>query len=270
MLRTKQERRSPISPYLRDGLFLLISFGEPTAQPRERITGTLASVFSGTLARDQQGNIVTRYNGTSDKTEFADAVALRKPTTAFTLHTRVKLTTFAIGGAPAGAKRISTGGGGHSWGIEAWNDQFSAFMNNGTFININGGDGTVPTGLWMNAFVRWASGTPLTMDVFKDGGALQCPRVVSSNVSGTIAYDAGPLLFMWDQTNEAAGDMSLFAVWNRRLTDGELLQLAYDPLVLFRHTALLGSQFAASVDVTGNEVRNLLSRTRGRVTRRSG
>lgn len=242
MLTLRQNNRGPIESQFLRGLFLLIGFDDGSSRPRERYTGARPSVHSASLARDQWGGIVTRYNGSGDKTEYADSVALRKPDTAFTLFSRAQITTLATNGAPLGAKRVTTGGGGgdpgHSWGVEAYPWGTVGYMNTNTPTSAATVD-PVPTGKWVNVFVRWASGLPLSIETYYDGGAVANPRVSSANVSGNLNYTADPLLFMYDQTtNYNAGDMSYFAVWNRRLTDAELLRLAHDPAVLFNRTLL--------------------------------
>jgi hypothetical protein len=247
MIERSQDRRGPIESRFLQGLFLLIGFGDGSSAPRERYTGARPSVYSAALARDQRGGIVTRFNGTSDTIQYADTVALRKPTIAFTLFARARLTSMAPAGAPLGGKRTVPGGG-YSWGCEVNNVQVTGYVYNGvkTFIQTSTGP---PTGKWLNVFIRWASGVPLTAEAFLDGGQAIIARASSANVSGTIAYSTDPLLFMDDGFgNFHAGDMASLAVWNRRLTDGELLRLAEDPGVLLRRTGPSLAPLAAVPD----------------------
>jgi hypothetical protein len=109
----------------------------------------------------------------------------------------------------------------------------AAFAVSGVFKRTSYGTTVPPTTRYVNYFARWRSGELVTLDALSDGGKPEWAQTTSAGtVTGTISYTAGQgIRLATDEqgTLNVGGDYSQAMVWNRKLTDTEIIALASDP-----------------------------------------
>jgi hypothetical protein len=212
---------------------------------REVVSGARPSVISGTITggRDSRGQVIMRSPGGAHYVDYADNPAHKKPTSAITVYARFRYNgtsdwPWAIFG------KVHTDGGVQS--------SYVVYADN-TSCNLNGliyatsaqvalddtATGVVPTGVYVNVFMRWRSGEIITLDVLSDGGAVAATQGRSATIpTGTIVYNSGasaPMrIYGSDLALGVGGDVSVFLVYARKLTDQECRALSCDPFLPFR------------------------------------
>jgi hypothetical protein len=211
---------------------------------REVITGAQPSAVSGTVTgkRDNRGQVIVSQTGNAGYIDYADSPRHQLPSTEITVFCRFRYngstgTNWGI------FSKVHTTGTKSSWGIYAPSTaQIQAVLSTTTAEwTTNTLTGSLSTGVYSNIFFRWRTSDILTLDVLADGGAvLSAQGFNPGGLSGTIVYGSGataPMrLFGTDTPSGLGGDISVFLVYARRITDAEMRALAADPFLPFRRS----------------------------------
>lgn len=244
-------------PLLHDGLVAYWPFTNRANPgfPRETVSGQRPTSAVTTMIRDQWGQQAISFNGSTSELVYADSPMLQSPSDAITIYARVRFASLPSNAGGFSAAIIDKGYTTDiSWGYEV-SDLFALpYINVTGTVENTGGD--VPAGgamlnRWVSLFGRWASGRPLEVEGYYDGGGVAVPYSAGANISGTIVYSANPLYIgRTPGGTRSAMDCSQLAVWDRRLSGAELQLLATDPQVLFRSTMLSPGQLIPAGPLT--------------------
>lgn len=228
-------------PWAWDGLCFAVAFNDATRDSaRDLVWGAAPSSVSGLVwTRDNRGNPAP-FLGDDKWISYPDNPAHNRPSTAVTAYVRLlRSSTRESGTSYSGVfgKRYSSSS-------PPWNSwQIAGDVNNTSLIGhiaVGGGGAyqemesayVLPTTEWMNAVLRWRSGSAPRFDIIGDRGDVRSAVVFGSTVTGTIVYAAGQTITFnaseVDNVNYIA-TYSQGMLWSRYLTDAELQALIADP-----------------------------------------
>jgi hypothetical protein len=226
-----------------DGLCIAFPFLEAgPAGWREIITGARPSTVSGTVTggRDKWGQVIVSQAGNAGYLDYADQPRHRLPASGLTVCCRFRYNGSADTGWSLFGKVHTDGGVKSTWGVYSQDTSCRLMAVLSTSVaeystNLRSTD-PIPSGTYSNVFYRWATDDLLTIDVLADGGATVGVQASStSGLAGTLVYAAAPLrIFGTDNPVGLGGDVSVFLVYARKLTDTEIRALACDPFLPFR------------------------------------
>lgn len=143
---------------------------------------------------------------------------------------------------------------------------FWTYMDGGTFVNFDTGGSkfTISTGSWQYVGVTFDWSNHTTCDYFKDGSKQTLTS--TATVSGA-PDDAGVPITIGKRTNDSMqydGKIAEIGIWNRELTDTEMLEMTGNRLSpLFYPRGL--THYLPLTD-TGSTERNLITPNNGTVT----
>jgi hypothetical protein len=228
-------------PWAWDGLSFAVAFQDATRDAsRDLVWGAAPSSVTGLAwARDDRGNPVASL-ADDCFISYPYNPAHNSPSSAITAHVRLKRSvTREPGSQWSGviAKRYNASAPPwNSWAIQGSVDNTSllghiAVGTGGAYQEFES-TYVLPTTEWINAVMRWRSGSAPRLDMFGDRGDLRASQVFGSTTTGTIAYSTGQPITInateVDNVNYIA-DYSQVMLWSRYLTDTELQALFADP-----------------------------------------
>jgi hypothetical protein len=237
------DRLRVASPWMWTGLCNAITASDGSL--RDWVIGAPPSVYStATPGRDPRGGEVLTFSGSAVQyQEFAPTGLQQLPSTAITVYLRWKHS--GVSGSTTGffAKPYQTTTPFDTWLFQQSTNNtstLSAGLTVGSTLTSTPVCAAVGTTAFTNFWLRWTTGAKVTMDSLKDDGTAVVAQVASAAVaSGTIGYPAtriGIRVGGLEVTtrNSAGGDFSAGLVWNRYLSDQEMVAATIDPFGFLR------------------------------------
>jgi hypothetical protein len=205
---------------------------------KDWVTGTPPTVQSSpNYGKDWRGGLVMTAPGNAlARCDFPDNPNHRIPSTAISLFVRFKYNGVSSVGNVAYMTKVQSSSASpfnsYSVQIGTANSGFVRANVGTTASNSITMATSAGTNVWNNAWVRWQSGSGITLDVIRDDGVIPVAQLVGTAVTGTIAYGALPLRVFGSEVDAdfgPGGDFSLGMVWNRRFSDQEMYAATFDP-----------------------------------------
>lgn len=243
-------------PWTWDGLCFGVPFHQADrAGMRDIVTGTAPSTVTEALwTIDNRGNPVLRFSepGTSPHLEWSADPFFKRPTTALTAYVRMRRLGTPDGDGAAFSMPYDFADPWETWCIGAPVADVTKLYGEigiGTTQYIVGNTAVIPTTQQVSVFLRWTSGTAPQLNVYGERG--DTISAITGGVTGTgsLNYMAGQNLSLNCHEADTAnyyGYYSQAMVWNRKLTDTEIVALVQDPFGWYaprRETIVVASPF---------------------------
>lgn len=257
-------------PWAWAGLCFGVALQDANNEGLRDIVNNVAPDYPGMAVwtRDNRGNPAVQYVQDAviySFTSWPDSKVHDKPTTALTAYLRMRPTGASTNDGGAFYNPAGTSAPWSSWGIQGGNPDPTTMYGTislGTTTEYSTPfTASIPTTEWYSVFLRWQSGSTLTMDVLGERGNIVSSVAGGSALTGSIGYYAG-----WGVRLNAAGVnatnyfgiYSQAMVWDRRLTNTEMSALVADPYGWYaprRATVLTSSPYG--LPFGGGELRGV-------------
>lgn len=214
---------------------------------RDWVSGAAPSAYGTTMAvpggDPRGGEILTRSGASPQFEDYAHTGFHASPSTAITVFVRFRFNGVGAGSGGVAAKVYDPAAS--PW--DTWFFQVSAANTTIPYgsVTVGGAPATtngttaVGTALYTNMWMRWASGSVMSVDYLRDDGTAAIAQQVTGVVTGAISYPATPQPLRVGGIDSASrasigGDFSVLLMWNRSLSDPEMYAVTFDPFGFLR------------------------------------
>jgi hypothetical protein len=245
-------------PWAWTGLCFGVAFNESSNEGTRDIVNNISSTTQANLAwtRDSGGNTAADLPNAA-YIQYPDNPQHDRPDTEITVCARLRWagTSDAWGGIVI--NRISLASPYSTWALtqrQSFGGQITGQVTvGGTVVSVANLDATaapaISTAEFSTVFLRWRSTEAITMDIFGERGQTVAAIVGASTPTGSLTYQTGEAIRINASEDPAAnfsGHYSQIMVWNRKLTNTEMVWLVQDPFGWYsprRETVGIGSPY---------------------------